>query len=304
MEKFDSDALDQVRGVLYALANRSEAFYCPVSTLSIRCALERRNRSIAPADTLEALYSIGDVQRLTGGYWLPVITALVPLGSSAIVISGAPTQIVEEHLRTVVRSMGYSRIASHLTEAAASLPQRTFLSWCGAPPITTVWVKQYITDAAFTRQFIDEGFECFNHWMKRTDTRWLDNHHRNSIPDGVVLARVRTPVGKLYLLCRFLGGRPISISEIGYQWSIAWRLALGLRALQHNPSKFQVRRDDVTTATIIVTRFLPSEELMVLHALGEVREYTATQIAITLDEATIAPTVQMLTSLGLEMDGD
>lgn len=304
METFDNDTLDQVRGVLCALTNRSETYFSPISTLSIRSALDRRNRDIAPADALQLLYAIGDVQRLSGGYWLPVPTTLVQLGQLAVVISGTPTQSLEDHLGTAVRASGYSRVLSHLPVTTSSLPNRSFASWCCAPSSSTGWTTQYINAATYSPQFVDDGFECFDHWSKRTVTRWLDSTQREKIPHGVVLSRARSPVGTLYFLCKFRGGRPIAMSEIGYEWSTAWRLAFGLRALHGNHVRFRVRHKRETESTLIVTRFLPYEEDMVLHALGAVRQDTATTLGITLDDASLPPVVQMLTSLGLKQDGD
>jgi hypothetical protein len=303
-ERSDNDTLDQVRGVLCALANRGETYFSPISTLSIRFSLDRRNREIAPADTLQLLYAIGDVQRLPGGYWLPVPTTLVQLGELAVVISGTPTQRLEDYLGTPVRSSGYSRVVPHLHVTTSSLPRRSFASWCGAPSSTTDWTIQYINAAAYSRQFVDNGFECFDHWSKRTVTRWLDSRQRDKIPDGVVLSRARSPVGTLHLLCKFRGGRPLAMCEIGYEWSTAWRLALGLRALHGNHARFRVRQDSETESTLVITRFLPSEETIVLHALGSARQDTATTLGITLDDASVPPMVQMLISLGLKQDGD
>jgi hypothetical protein len=302
-ESFDNDTLDQVRGVLCALANRSETYFNPVSTLSVRFALERRNRELAPANSLQLLYSIGDVQRLPGGYWLPVPTTLMPLGSSTMVISGAPNQTLEEQLGTAVRSRGYSRLVSHLPGHSSPYPQRTFASWCGAPENTAAWTTRYLNDARYSSQFIDEGIECFDHWSKRALTRWLDKSRWATIPNGIVVSRVRSPVVTFYLLCKFRASRLTAVIEIGRERSIAWRLIFGLRALANNHAWFRVRRDSETESTLFVTRFLPTEEEMALYSLGDVQEDGAT-LRITLDDTVVPSMVQMLSSLGLQQDVD
>jgi hypothetical protein len=302
-ESFDNDTLDQIRGVLCALSNRGESFCSPVSTLSIRFALARRNRELAPADHLKLLYSIGDVQSLPGGYWLPVPTTLVPLGqSSAIVISGAPTQTLEGQLGTVVSAPGYSRQIFRSSRHTTTHPHRTFASWCRTPMDTVEWTKHYLDHATFASQFVDEGFETFDHWSRRTNVRWIDKERRASVPDGAILSRMRTHVGTLYALFKFRRSRPIAYVEIEDR-DTAWRLALGLRAIANSHAIFRVRRVSESKSTLSVTRFLPSEELTTLRALGTVQEEGAT-LSFTLHEPVVPTTVQMLLSLGLKQGTD
>ncbi|WP_129777090.1 hypothetical protein [Peristeroidobacter soli] len=179
---------------------------------------------------------------------------------------------------------------------------RSLQAWSGAPFNTGDWTRTFVKEATYSRQIPNNDFECFNHWSRKASTRWIATEQRGTIPDGVVLTRTRTPVGSLFALTRFDEGQPVSLAEFSNERRISTRLALGLRALHDNPARFRLSLASDDECVVIVTRYLPPEETMVLHALGRVRDVTQHSLAVSLDRALVDPAVQVLSALGLKQD--
>jgi hypothetical protein len=290
--------LDQVRGVLFAAANRGNEFFDAVSTQSIKFALARRGRDLSPAKALEELYLVGDVQSLGRGRWLPCTTSAVEVGQLFVVVSGMPTPMLSRVLGSTIFGSGVSRLAEHLPPDGR-IGAQAFGWWCGAPNSTADWTTRILKTAKCEMDILSP-VEYFNHWDRFVSHRWSQLLPRSAPSSGIVVAREKGPVGTLYYLCKVVNRKAVAYQEFSKDWNDVFRLGFGLRALAGNAATFKFRDIDTKNIELVVPKFLPSAERKVLRALGETRELEGTsQLLTRLPFAALHGVETMLRGLGL-----
>ena len=295
--EFDSASLDQVRGVLFSLANRGDPFFESVSTLAVKHALARRGRDIPPGPHLEELQTVRDIQKLRHGRWLPCDTGLVPVGDIFVALSGMPTQILASELGRSVFGDGSCRL---IQAQSADYGVHSFaVWWCRAPESTREWTMNVARKATF-RLDVNSRFAYFNHWDRSVSRRWSFGIPPSIPPSTIALAREKGAIGTLYFLCRIVKATFEGAEELSGNWSDAFRLGFGLRALADNSAYYLVRNSDAKNIEIRTPRFLPLQELMVMRALGIVQDLPNTSLKSTTIPAAAWSRVElMLRGLGL-----
>lgn len=291
-------SLDAVRGALFALSNRGGDFFEPSSTRAIRFALSRRGREFSPVQELDELYDIGDAQRLGGGRWLPSATASIEVGSMFVILSGMPTRMLERAIAEPIYSHGSTRLVSSLpTRGVAG--SHSFNSWSCCPESTLEWTKRILATTIYPMRAAS-NLEYFNHWQASVPQRWTPSLPR-SVPTTVtVLARNKGPIGTLYYLCKVDQSEAVAMQELSQNWNEAFRLGFGLRSLADNAPAFYVRSISDAVSEIVVPKFLPSAERMVMRALGPLQELDATSLMTSkLPFGVLGKVEGMLQSLGL-----
>jgi hypothetical protein len=281
----DHGRLDQLRGVLFALANRGETFFEPVSTLAIKHGLARRNVQLQPAALLDELHSVRDIQRLGHGFWLPCETSLVSIGDIVVALSGMPSEFLERELDCTLFGSGSCRLFHRGSRSHSGARHLSLSSWCRAPESTPHWALETIRAACSSHQPLDVShlrLEYFNHWDPTVGRRWTARVPSSMPPDTETLARQTDPTGTLYYVCKFENARSRGVYELDGNSSQAMRLGFGLRALAENSASYDVVRIDPQSIELRLPSFMPSEERMVVRALGEINAiadtsfYTAT----------------------------
>lgn len=90
------------------------------------------------------------------------------------------------------------------------------------------------------------------------------------------------------------------MQELSQNWNEAFRLGFGLRSLADNAPAFYVRSISDAVSEIVVPKFLPSAERMVMRALGPLQELDATSLMTSkLPFGVLGKVEGMLQSLGL-----
>lgn len=294
----DSNCLDQVRGVLFALSNHGEVFFDLVSTQSIRCALARRGRDSSPVNALNELYEVGDIQSLGRGRWLPSVTASVQIGQISVLISGMPTRLLSRVITKPIFGAGSCRLVGEpLSEPGIGSHQ--FQWWCGAPASSVELTSQTLRAATFPLEATSR-LQYFNHWDKSVSHRWLYALPRSAPSSGVVLAKENGPISTLYFLGKVSNSMVVSLQELSNDWNQAFRVGFGLRALSGNPANYALRDCAGEYCEVIAPAFLPLSERKVLRALGPVVELQNTSKSVATIPVGAWPQVElMLRGLGL-----
>jgi hypothetical protein len=298
VQEIDALSLDEVRGVLFALSNRGGDFFEPSSTQAIRFALSRRGREASPVEALKELHDIGDAQRLSSGRWLPSTTASIEVGSLFVLLSGMPTGMLERAIAVPVCGHGSNRLVSSLPSRGIA-GSHTFTWWSGCPESTLEWTKRILATARYPMG-ATSNLEYFNHWEPFVSQRWTPSLPRSVPKIGPVVARSKGPLGTLYYLCRVEKSQAVAVQELSQDWNEAFRLGFGLRSLANNAAAFHVRSLSADEFEIVVPKFLPSAERMVLRALGPLKELDATfQMTCKLPIGAMGKVEEMLQALGL-----
>lgn len=265
-----TEELDQVRGVLAALSNRSTSLLQPVSTNAITAALKWRNRSFDVGQCLDRLGRVGDVQRLRGGLWLPCSTTLVRCAGLLVAVSGLPTTRLAAELGEDPQRLGDSRTVAGSSITESDIRLRDFGTWCSAPESSLRWSEALIANARYWQGTLTEGMEWHDHWTPGRRGRWSELHADVDLERGPVLARLRSRNGAAehFLLRR--NGSALQMAEVPKVEGEHQRLRYALLAAAGNPANFRLARQADGFTDVAVPRILPSPEAMVLGALGRV----------------------------------
>ena len=295
-----ASSLDQVRGVLFAAANRHDRFFESVSTQAIRFALARRGRDGSPVEALDELHRVGDVQRLGRGRWLPCVTAAVQVARIFVLLSGMPTRILSRVTNRHIFGNGSCRLVGECPTEDGIASQQ-FELWCGAPSSSAEWTTQILRTASYPLEVMSR-LEYFNHWDRFVSHRWSYALPRSTPASHVVVAREKGSTGTLYFLCRVVDSTPSALHELSKDWNQAFRLGFGLRALMGNPATYALRNSDGDTCEVITPAFLPSREQKVLRALGPVVKLQGASQNVTTIHVAAWPQIElMLRALGLSI---
>ncbi len=296
-----SNGLDQVRGVLFALSNSESRFFESVSTQSIKFALIRRGREGSPGDALDELYCVGDIQSLGRGRWLPSITASVSVGQLFVILSGMPTRSLARIIKQPIFGGGSCRLVGEI-RPETGIGSRPFQWWCGAPGSTVEWTTQALRASTFPLEVMSR-LEYFNHWDRTVSYRWSHVLPRSTPASCIVVAREKSLTGTLYFLCRVVNSKASSVQELTTDWSQAFRLGFGLRALIGNSATYLVRGVDGENCEVVTPGFLPSPERKVLRALGQIQDLQETSQLLARIPVAAWPQVDlMLRALGLSKE--
>jgi hypothetical protein len=227
----------------------------------------------------------------------------VPVGDVFVALSGMPTQILARVMGHPVFGAGSCRLVQAMpTETNTGLHQ--FRWWCRAPESTVEWTLGIMRAATF-RLGETSRREYFNHWDKSVTRRWSYALPPSIPPSTIVLAREKSPTGTLYYLCRIVNATIEGAQELSGDWNEAFRLGFGLRALANNSASYFVRISDSQNCEVIIPRFLPSQESMVMRALGIVLDLPNTSLISAMIPVGAWPrVVLMLQALGLSKRDD
>jgi len=294
------DELDQVRGVLSGLSYGLRPLLRPVSTNAIAASLKWRNRSFDVGSHLARLSSIGDVQRLPGGLWLPCCTTLVRCATVLVTVSGLPTSQLATELGEIPQAAGDSRFIVGSAIADSDIRLRDFRTWCRAPASSLSWAEDVIANAQYWQATLTEGMEWHDHWNSETRGRWRELFADVDLTRGAVLARIRARHGQAeYFLLRSHCGA-LQMAEISKVDGEHQRLRYALLAMAGNPASYRILRVADGFLEVSLPRVLPQPESMVLHALGRTapdsQEWMPT---FSLPHQAWPQLEQMLTGLGL-----
>ncbi|MDQ2640382.1 MAG: hypothetical protein M3Y79_07370 [Pseudomonadota bacterium] len=265
-----TEELDEVRGVLAALANRGNGLLQPVSTNAVTAALKWRNRSFDSGQCLDRLGKVGDVQRLPGGLWLPCSTKLFRCAGLMVAVSGLPTTRLATELGENPQKAGDCRVFAGSAITESDIRLRDFGMWCTAPESSLLWSAALIADARYWQGTLTEGMEWHDHWTPGRRSRWSELHVDVDLERGPVLARLRSRHGAAeHFLLRRNGGA-LQMAEVSKVEAEHHRLRYALLAAAGNPANFRIARQADGFTEVAVPRILPGPEAMVLGALGRV----------------------------------
>lgn len=291
--------LDQVRGVLAALANRGTTLLQPVSTNAVSEALKRRNRVLDSRQYLDRLSHVGDVQRLRG-LWLPCPTTLVRCAGLLVAVSGLPTPRLATELGASPLIVGDSRAVPRTSISESDIRLRDFDSWCRAPASSVRWSEALIANARYWQGTLTEGMELHDHWTAGIHRRWTELHPSVDLSRGPALARLRGFHGAAeYFLLRRHSSR-LQMAEVPKDEWAHQRLRYALLAAASNPATFRSKVTLDGFREIGVPRILPTPESMVLTALGRVLTPPDDwEQVLSIPESAWPQVERMLTGLGL-----
>jgi hypothetical protein len=292
--------LDEVRGVLAALADRGNPLLQPVSTNAVTAALKRRNRSLDSGQCLDRLGRVGDVQRLRGGLWLPCSTTLVRCASLLVAVSGLPTPLLATELGGNPQTPGDSRTVAASSVAESDIRLRNFDSWCRAPASSLRWSDVFIANARYLQGTLTEGMEWHDHWTAGRRVRWSELYPDVDLERGPALARLRSRQGAAeHFLLRRHGGA-LQMADVPKVQGEHQRLRYALLTAAGNPVKFRLARQADGFIEVSVPRILPSSEAMVLAALGRaLTDPGDWEQVFSLPESAWPQVERMLMGLGL-----
>lgn len=292
--------LDQVRGVLTALANRGTSLLQPVSTNAVLAALRRRNRELDTGKCLGRLSHVGDVQRLRGGLWLPCSTTLVRCAGLLIVVSGFPTPRLAIELGVNPVTRGDSRVITGTSVSEHDIRLRDFDTWCRAPTSSITWAESLIVNAQYWQGTLMEGMQWHDHWSESIYRRWNELDANVDLSRGPVLARIRHRHGAAdYFLLR-RGSCGLEMAEVPMSEGAHQRLRYALLAASGNPAAFRVTRSVDGFVEIVVPVDLPGPESMVLTALGRALTTASTwEQVLSIPESALLQVKRTLEGLGL-----
>jgi hypothetical protein len=296
-----ADVLDEVRGVVWSHANRSQDYLVPVSSSLVHFALKRRGRPWLPSEPLRALAHVKDVQGLGDGFWLPVATSLVPAGDIFIVCSGLPTSALTLELSLVPSGFGSSRLL-YAPVDLPQLPRRALADWLEAPESTVLWTKKQLESVRFQDPFGLEGMDAFRHWKGPGSRRWLRIESADLPPHDLILARHKAPSGATnHYLLRMEASQVIGMHELPHDGDLVRRMQIGLRNIAEDPERFFLMRSGDTLFDL-VTPPIPHAERRLLEALGPLQIDPDTgQLRVRMPERATNAACQVLTALGLEL---
>lgn len=296
-----SEELDQVRGVLAALANRGAPLLQPVFTSAVSAALRWRNRVLESGECLNLLSEVGDVQCLPGGLWLPCPTTLVRCAGLLVVVSGLPTSRLAGELGgQVPLTLGISRTVSANSIAEYDIRMRDFFSWCRAPVSSVVWAENLIANMQYRSGTVIEGMEWHDHWTPGIDRRWSEFRSDVELSRNVVLARFsgRSRVAVYFVLRR--NGNRLEMADVPKSEGMHQRIRYALLAAAGNPAIYRSVPASDGIRDVSVPRILPSPEFMVLSALGNsLTPPDAWEQVFRIPESAWPQIEQMLAGLGL-----
>lgn len=259
--------IDQVRGVLFAMAHSDGEFLSPVSSIAIHHALAARGRKVGVLDLMDRLVRVRDIQDLTGGYWLPVTTRSVPLGGCALLISGKPTSFLNTDYGLCPFGTGYGRLVAWTTSSQA-LASEPLSRWLSAPPLSSEWADQLVCSVQWSDPLGVGDFQIFDHWSRKPQTRWIESGALN-VPDGPVAARHVFPTGAVdHYLVRFRRGRAEQLASLANP-DHAHRLRIALLAKAGNPRRWTVQQVDANHVRL-TTFHLPHDEMRLLESIAQV----------------------------------
>jgi len=291
--------LDQVRGVLAALANRGTALLQPVSTNAVSAALTRRNRVLESGQYLDRLSRVGDVQRLRGGLWLPCSTTLVRCAGLLVAVSGLPTPRLATELGANPQTIGDSRAVVGMSISESDVRLRDFETWCRAPASSVRWSEALIANAQYWQWTLTEGMELHDHWTTGIHRRWTELHPNVDLSRGPALARLRVHGAAEYFLLRRYSAS-LQMAEVLKDEGTDQRLRYALLAAAGNPTTFSSKVSSHDFREIGVPSILPAPESMVLTALGRVlTPPDPWEQVFSIPESAWPQVERMLTALGL-----
>lgn len=287
--------IDQVRGVLFGMANSGNEFLSPISSIAIHHALAARGRKMSVSETMQQLLRLREVQDLPYGYWLPVSTRLVTIGDCALLVSGKPTShVISDYGITPV---GYGLGRMIFQEIAEALPIEPLAHWLSAPTSTRQWANEFIASAAWSDPIGSEELILFDHWSKSPSRRWIEAKSAE-VPDGPAVGKQEFPSGQVdHYLLRYRGGHAESLSQIS-SGDEAHRLRIALQAHVGNPRTWSIRGADDDTA-VLTSYYLTEDEMRLLDVVATV-DRSEDGIVARLPIAAIDGIREVLSNLGLK----
>jgi hypothetical protein len=295
-----TEDLDQVRGVLAALSNRGTSLLQPVSTNAVSAAIKLRNRTLDSGQCLNRLGSVGDVQRLPGGLWLPCSTTLIRCAGILLAVSGLPTSRLATELGENPLPLGDSRAVAASRIPPSDTRMRDFDTWCRAPISSVRWSEALMANSPYWQATLTEGMEWHDHWTEEMRWRWSVLHADVDLSRGPALARLKGRHGaaEYFLLRRNPGG--LQMAEVPKAEGEHHRLRYSLLSTAGNPATFRAAVTADGFTSVSVPRHLPSPEFMVLTALANaLTPPEAWEQEFRIPEAAWPQVERMLAGLGL-----
>jgi hypothetical protein len=223
---------------------------------------------------LDELHFIGDVETLSGGYWVPsplraVRTALL---KRMILCGGIPTSHLLSNVRQFISWNGTARLISGTAnDWGVSLPLQELMRWAGGPDVPLVQWTRDCLESLELKPFDDlpDSFEvyapklCANANIQYK--RW--KAISDKLPDGSYLARQKVgPMTHFVAINVKKGG--ITASTTIPERIEPRRLMYGIDALAGAPVRFKVSRDPSGTR-VFLTSEVPKAERRLFTALGQ-----------------------------------
>lgn len=258
--------LDQVRGVLFAMANSGGEFLSPVSSIAIHHALAARGRKASVSDLMNRLLRVRDIQDLAEGHWLPVTTRAVVLGSCALLVSGKPTSFLKTDYGVWTFGSGLGRLVAWPSFADA-IPREPLDRWLATPYRSSDWADELVRSIQWADSLGAENMQIFDHWSRNPRTRWVESSALD-VPDGPVAARhvFRSHGGVDYYLLRYRRGRAEQLAELANP-DLAHRLRIALLTRAGNPRHWTMQRVDESCVRL-TTFLLPDDEMRLLETIA------------------------------------
>jgi hypothetical protein len=295
-----TEDLDQVRGVLAALSNRGTSLLQPVSTNAVSAAVTLRNRTLDSGQCLNRLGSVGDVQRLPGGLWLPCSTTLIRCAGILLAVSGLPTPRLATELGENPLTLGDSRAVAASCIPPSDIRLRDFDTWCRAPASSVRWSETLMANSPYWQGTLTEGMEWHDHWTAGMHWRWSELHPDVNLSRGPALARLKGRHGaaEYFLLRRNANG--LQMAEVPKAGGEHQRLRYSLLSSAGNPATYRAAATADGFRRVRVPRILPIPEFMVLTALASaLTPPEAWEQEFRIPEAAWPQVEQMFAGLGL-----
>jgi hypothetical protein len=263
----ESDGADATRAFVCAFSSRGEGLLAPVGTQAIQGELNRHNLAIRASEILPRLAELGDLQRLSGGFWLPAPLRVIDCGDVQLGICGLPTRRLASQFQVEAIPLGFTR--ELIGPIAASVARRESLfEWLGQPSDTNAWAEHYAASAKWVQPFGIEDIQIYRSWRSRFRDRWISPENLFVNQNCVLLARLISKESRAhYYLAKVRRGVIQQIHELPERCDVA-RIMCAFRNRDGDPTVARFSTSQFSQMTAVQLEILPAEETRFIRAIG------------------------------------
>jgi hypothetical protein len=262
-----ADGPDNVRALLCAMSARGSDLIVPVSTLAIQNELSRRESKVRATELLSQLSDLREVQRLSGGFWLPAPLRLITAEGLTLACSGLPTARLARQYGIKLQPIGVLR-AIYDTPEPLLAPTYSLAEWLGSPNDSIKWSAGIISGAHWRPPYQLDELKIFRAWQSRARHRWLEQDEMLVNRTGVALAKIALRDGRAqYYLADVHRGMVERVHELPTDSDIA-RLMCALRFRDGDPVTVTASRANRPDELVITFEILPIPEAVFVRAIA------------------------------------
>jgi hypothetical protein len=221
---------------------------------------------------LDDLYTLGDIEALGSGYWLPAPLKVVRSNTieKVLLVGGKPTALLNEELRSGMTWIGTIRLIQASPALVEGIPAQNLNSWAGIPEVSIdEWAKTTIEQLRMSS--FDEASDSFAVYAPSLSKgselqykRWKSVSTK--LPDSQYLAKQVIGPMSHFAFVKIVAGQVQESAAIPERVDVR-RLMYGMDKACGNQVRFKSVRDGASS-TVFVTSEVPQGERRLFHALG------------------------------------